>query len=480
MKSTLPALALLSIVASEAVAQQPIRDTLVAKAVANYTSRYMEPDCRLPKGHFKVSSAATYLSTSVTTTVEANRQRSLESGERVSIEAIQQNGQDKNPAAWYYLGRIYLRRGDVAGADSAFRKARELAPDCAADIAKYRMVAFAPIINRAIDFTKNHQDDSALVYYRRAAAWMPESPLAAYNLAGMFASQKQDDSALVYYDAALKASTDTGAQTVKIRNQSAYNRAVLLARSQKYPEAAAAFTQYLQWVPDDADAKKGLVASLRGAGMADSANAMEKRLGVTAGNPAAPAPVTGAAADYNTAATAFNEKRYADALTAVNKFLAVEPSSREGLYIKARSLYELKRGPEAVQAANTLLAVDPLSESAVQLLGAAYNITQNSNMAVKTRLQLNALPVSVSSVTAAPSGGGVALTALVTGRAAKDDKMKPIPPAPMTLVFEFLNSQGAVVATQEASVPALKPGEQFQLKLEVQGQGVTSWRYHRK
>jgi hypothetical protein len=29
-------------------------------------------------------------------------------------------------------------------------------------------------------------------------------------------------------------------------------------------------------------------------------------------------------------------------------------------------------------------------------------------------------------------------------------------------------------------VPALKPGEQFQLKLEVQGQGVTSWRYHKK
>jgi tetratricopeptide (TPR) repeat protein len=477
MKSPLPAIAALSLVAGTAAAQQPARDTLVAKAISNYTSRYIEPACRLPKGHFKVSSAATYLKTSIESSVDANRERALNDGERVVIEAIQQNGQDKNPAAWYYLGRIYLRRGDIAGADSAFRKAQELAPDCTADISKFRQVAFAPIINRAIDFGKNHQDDSALVYYRRAAAWMPGSPIAAYNLAGMFASQKMDDSALVYYDAALKAATDSSAQTIKLRNQSAYNRAVLLARTQKYPEAVAAFSQYLQWVPDDADGKKGLVASLRGAGMADSANAMEKRLGVT---PAVPAAVTGAAADYNTAATAFNEKRYADALTAVNKFLTVEPMSREGLYIKARSLYELKRGPEAVQAATALLAVDPMSESAVQLLGAAYNVTQNSNMAVKTRLQLNALPVSVSSVTATPSGGGVALTATVTGRAAKDDKMKPIPAAPMTLVFEFLNSQGAVVATQEASVPALKAGEQFQLKLEVQGQGVTSWRYHRK
>ena len=480
MKSILPALAMASIAASGAAAQQPVRDTLVARAVANYTSHYAEADCRLPKGHFKVSSAATYLRTSVEATVDANRERALESGERVVIEAIQQNAQDKNPAAWYYLGRIYIRRGDIAGADSAFRKAQELAPDCAADIAKYRKVAFAPIINRAIDFSKNQQDDSAQVYYRKAAAWFPESPLAAYNLAGMFAAQKMDDSALVYYDAAMKAATDTAMQTVKLRQQSAYNRAVLLARAQRYPEAVAAFTQYLQWVPDDADGKKGLVASLRGAGMADSASAMEKRLGVTVGNPAASAAATGAAADYNAAATAFNEKRYADALAAVNKFLAAEPTSREGLYIKARSLYELKRGPEAVQAANALLAVDPLSESAVQLLGAAYNITQNSSLAVKTRIQLNALPVSVSSVSATPSGGGVSLTAMVTGRAPKDEKMKPIAAAPLTLVFEFLNSQGTVVATQEANVPALKSGEQFQLKLEVQGQGVTSWRYHRK
>ena len=180
---------------------------------------------------------------------------------------------------------------------------------------------------------------------------------------------------------------------------------------------------------------------------------------MTAGNPSAAAPATGAAADYNAAATAFNEKRYADALTSVDKFLATEPNSREGLYIRARALYELKRGPDAVKAANALLAVD---------------------MAVKTRLRLNALPISLSSVTATPSGGGVALTATVTGRAAKDDKMKPIAPAPMTLVFEFLNAQGAVVAEQEASIPALKTGEQFQLKLEVQGQGVTSWRYHKK
>lgn len=474
------ALVLLGVTAASAAAQQPARDSSVAKAVAAYTVRYTEPECKLTKGHFLVSSGATYLQQSIDKG-GTNKERLENDGRRVLLQAIEQSGQDKNAAAWYFLGRIYLAQGDVVGADSALRKAQELAPDCAAEVTKYRRAAFAPIMNRAIDFAKNNQEDSAMAYYRQAAEWLPSSPLAAYSLAGIFATRKMDDSALVYYDLALKNVSDTGETTVKVRNLSGYNRAVLLARSQRYPEAIAGFKQYLQWVPDDADAKKGLIQSFRGAGMADSATAAEQRLGVTAAAPgASAAAASGPIADYNAAVTAFNEKRFADAVTAADKFLAADSLSREGLYIRARSLYELKRGPEAVKASETLLAVDPMSESAIQMLGASYNLTKNSTQAVNTRLRLNALPVAVSSVAAAPSAGGVSLTATVTGRAAKDAQMKPVAPVPVTLVFEFLNAQGTVVATQEAAIPVLKPAEQFALKVDVQGQGITDWRYHRK
>jgi tetratricopeptide (TPR) repeat protein len=476
----LSVLMILGFTSGAAAAQQPARDSSVAKAVAAYTIKYTEPECKLAKGHFLVSSGATYLQQSIEKG-GPNKERLENDGRRVLLQAIQQSGQDKNAAAWYYLARIELAQGDVAGADSAFRKAQELAPDCAAEITKYRRVAFAPIINRAIDFAKNNQNDSAMYYYRSAAAWYPASPLAAYNLAGMFAAKQMDDSALTYYGLAMKGASDTSETGLKVRNQSAYNRAVLLERSQRYPEAVAAFREYLKWVPDDADAKKGLIQSFRGAGMADSAAAAEQRLGVTAGTPgAAPAAGTGAVADYNAAVAAFNEKRFADAVTSVNKFLAADSLSREGLYIRARSLYELKKGPEAVKASEALLAVDPMSESAIQLLGASYNLTKNSTKAVDTRIRLNALPVSVSAVTAAPTAGGVGLTATVTGRDAKDAQAKPIAPVPVTLVFEFLNAQGAAVATQEVAVPALKAGDTFPVKIEVQGQGITDWRYHRK
>ncbi|MBA2626789.1 MAG: tetratricopeptide repeat protein, partial [Gemmatimonadales bacterium] len=390
-----------------AVAQQTAApDTMVAKTISNYSAKYMDAECQLTKGHYKVSSGATYLSTAIERgSIPENRLRALASGRRVITEAIQQNGQDKNAAAWYYLGRIDLHLGDVAGADSAFKRAEALAPGCAQDIGKYRRVVYAPIANKAIDFTKANQNDSALVYYRRAAAWYPASPLAPYNLANIFATSKMDDSALVYYDATLKATmVDTAAATVKIRNQAGYNRAVLLTRKQRWPDAVAAFQQYLTWVPDDADAKKGLIQSLRAAGMADSASAMEKKLGVTAGNPMAPAAVTGATADYNAAVQAYNAKNFAAAAAAADKFLVVEPNNRDALYMRARSYVELKKGPEAAKAANALLAVDPMSETALSLLGAAYNLTRSSTQAVNTRLRLNALPFTISSVTAAPSG----------------------------------------------------------------------------
>ena len=66
----------------------------------------------MKSGHFKVSSGASYLKTGIETDVPENKARaSGTAGEKVLLEAMQQNGQAKNAAAWYYLGRIYLQRG---------------------------------------------------------------------------------------------------------------------------------------------------------------------------------------------------------------------------------------------------------------------------------------------------------------------------------------------------------------------------------
>src|SRR5574338_183289 len=96
---------ILSVAASAAQAQQPAPNSRVAAAMP---SKYEAADCGIKPNHFKVSSGASYLKTSIETEVPENKARSLGNGQRVLLEAIQKNGQEKNPAAWYYLGRIYL------------------------------------------------------------------------------------------------------------------------------------------------------------------------------------------------------------------------------------------------------------------------------------------------------------------------------------------------------------------------------------
>ena len=104
--------ALLCLVASAttAAAQQVISDR-VAKSMP---TRYQPPQCELKSSHFKVSSGATYLKTGVETDVPENQNRALENGRKVLLEAITQNGQGDNPAAWYFNAHSPVNPGGFA------------------------------------------------------------------------------------------------------------------------------------------------------------------------------------------------------------------------------------------------------------------------------------------------------------------------------------------------------------------------------
>src|SRR5690606_22629649 len=123
--------------ASGVVGQTSGINTRVANAMQGAVGSYEPAQCDALDDdlHFKVSSGKVYLKTSIETDVEGNRRRALDNGERVILEAITQNGQANSPGAWYYLGRIYLHKGDIAGADTAFSKALSMAPapECATD-----------------------------------------------------------------------------------------------------------------------------------------------------------------------------------------------------------------------------------------------------------------------------------------------------------------------------------------------------------
>jgi tetratricopeptide (TPR) repeat protein len=459
-----------------AVAQQT---TVNNRVVASLPSRYTPPACGLKAGHFKVSSGATYLKTGVETEVAGNRARALSSGQKVLLEAIKQNGQDKNPAAWYYLGRVYLQQGDIVGADTAFTKAETLAPACKKEISDVRLSGWVPLVNAGITFNKEQKNDSALALFRQANTIYRDKPQAYAAAAVILANDKMDDSAVVYLQKA--ADIAAAANMAEERNQATFNLAAVLQRENKNEEAVAALERYLGWVPGDIEAKKALATLYRTTGKADKAKALEQELLAT---PGAGRDTGGAAVGTsdinNIGVNLYNEKKYAEAAAAFEKAVAAEPYNRDALSNLSNTYLALKNGPKLTATADRLVAIEPLSENALKLLGEGNRQSKKIDAAVKIAEKVLALPLNVEVTNLATTGSGAKLTATATGRQAQTPAGKTIPAAPMTLVFEFLDSKGTTVATQEAQIPALAAGATHEIKLDAQGAGITAWRYKRK
>lgn len=473
------AVLLLSLTATGAEAQQQVLSQRVAKSMP---STYRAPECGFKSGHFKVSSGASYLKTGVEADVAENSKRALDSGERVLLEAMQQNNQGNNAAAWYYLGRIYLQRGDIYGADSALTRSEKLAPDCAKEMDGYRQNAWVALIKGGNGFEEQKNLDSALVLYRQAAVIFKKSPIAFYQAASIFNEQGATDSSAAYYGLAVAASANVKDTTEqKIRNRSAFNQGALLLNAQKHAEAAAAFEQYLKWMPKDIEAKRGLAGAYRGMGQADKAQALEQEI-VAAGGSAGGAAGGGAgSADLmNVGVNLYNDKKYAEAAEAFGKVATGEPYNRDALFNLANTYLALKDGPKLLETAKRLVAIEPMNENSLKLVGEGHKQAKQIDEAVKIAEQVLALPVDIKVTDFAAAGNGANLTAMATGRDAQTAAGKPIPPAAVTLAVEFLDAKGTVVGSQDVAVPALAAGKTQELKATAQGKGIAAWRYTRK
>jgi thioredoxin-like negative regulator of GroEL len=311
-----------------------------------------------------------------------------------------------------------------------------------------------------------------------------KSAIPFYQAAVVFNEQGATDSAAAYYGKAVEVGanvTDTTEQ--KIRNRSAFNRGALLLNAKKHAEAAVAFEKYLLWVPNDVEAKRALAGAYRGQGQAEKAQALEQEI-VAAGGTAAPGGAPGAGAGsadlMNVGVNLYNDKKYAEAAEAFAKVGEAEPYNRDALFNLSNAYLALKDGPKLLAAARRLAAIEPLSENALKLMGEGYKQAKQVNEAVKVAERVLALPVDVRVTDFNPGTGNATLTATVTGRQAQTPSGKPIPPAPVALAVEFLDSKGAVVGTQEIQVPVLQAGKSHDVKATAQGSGIAAWRYKRQ
>lgn len=266
---------------------------------------WAQPKCDIKPGHFKVNSAVLYLRNAAQTRFDDQREKDLRDANRVLTEALTTDGQDKNPAAWYYLGRYYVVRNDAVGADSAFRKAEALLPACKEDILFWRRNSlWVPAFNAGVAALNAQQYDSAVAAFRRATIIYDVEPQSFTTLATAFfnmpaetflpdstfhrmypnlpdsvaqatrdsISRTRYDSAAKYFRRGYEASWDP--KYLRDKHDALFNLGNAFYAAQHYDSAAAVYSEYLKLEPNDAQALARLADVLENSGHMDSAQAV--------------------------------------------------------------------------------------------------------------------------------------------------------------------------------------------------------------
>src|SRR5204863_12649 len=151
--------------------------------------------CDIKPGHQLVNSGMQSLRSAFSTKFADQKTKDLKDAERSLTQAVTSGKQEKNPAAWYYLGRYYLMVHDVAGADSALSKALALAPACKEDIGLYRRQEWVGVFNAGVQAWQGGQTDSAIASFRRANQIYQAEPMGFVYIANLFVGREQPDSA---------------------------------------------------------------------------------------------------------------------------------------------------------------------------------------------------------------------------------------------------------------------------------------------
>ncbi len=469
--------------------------------------------CDIKPGHYLVNSGVLYLKSAFTTKFADQRAKDLKDANRVLLQALTSGGQEKNPAAWYYLGRYYLMVDDLVGADSAFTKALALAPKCKDDIALYRRQAWVPLFNAGVQAWQAGNLDSAIASFRRANQIYGDEPMGFVYLANLFVSTTQIDSAAKYFRLAVPAAADP--KYAKDRRDALFNVARVYHSAQRYGEAEAAYTEYVAAYPGDVQAMASLAALYLRAGKRDSALALyaqipdhadsadagelfaaaqsvlnavpeapdsvaiakECRAAVRKKTPAVTprqiaAKCEPAVADTLRRFHAVADPQYRIASKLYEIGLSKNPYSRDALYNYAGISFLIGDTSKVLPLAQRLYALDPMNKNTIAKVVGAWQLLGKKDSVLYYLQIADTLPIEVTVSTFSATDKGATIEGLFTNA-----RSKPSPP--LTITFEFLDAKGNVVATQPQAVPALDPEANHAFTVKAEGAGIAAWRYRR-
>ena len=484
-------------------------------------NRWADPKCDLKPNDRLVNQGMLYLKSATTGKFEDQKKKDLADAQRVLTQAVTTGGQEKNPAAWYYLARYYIMSDEAQGIDSAFSRAQALKPDCKNDIDIWRRYVWVPAFNAGIAAWQANNLDSAINSFRRASAMLPAEPTGIKYIATLFYNTGKADSAILYFrKAANVAAADP--KFAQDRKDALYNLGRIQQSQQQLPEAEATYHEYLGLYPNDAEimAALGGVYMLKAAkdsSYRDSAFAIYRqiiskgdsmgyfqlyRVGAEISGSVPEDPDTSVAGGNcrrdsrakRPPMTAVRIRAHCDSVTsgmaksylansreafslaaqALDASLRVNPYYRETLIFRANTALGLHDSVTALAMSRRLLAVDPMNKTGIKIMAYA----QQQNGKIDSALYYYKLGDSLLV-------GDIAVSqfdSTDTGREVKGvvTNTRERPNAPYKLVFEFVDLQGQVVATDSVDVAAAPPGQGQQFAMKPTGATIAAWRYKKQ
>jgi tetratricopeptide (TPR) repeat protein len=473
---------------------------------------WVGPKCDIKAGHYLVNSGVLYLKSAVQTKFADQRDKDLRDALRVLGQALGSGGQQKNPAAWYYLGRYHVETKDVAGVDSAFTKAVALAPACAADMNSWRRTLWVPIVNAGVAAWQAGNSDSAIACFRRANTVYAGEPGSFVYLATLLGNANQPDSAAKYFKLAVAAAQDP--KFAKEKKDALFNVARSYHGAQRWSDASQAYKDYLAVYPDDVQAIAGLASVYSAMGKrdeaialyaqvlqhADSADAMDLflagqqmfrglqppdtaalggqcRAETRAANRALTVHQIAARCDSTTRATlrAFEtgvQGQYRMVERAYEAGLAKNPYYREALFSLAGVAVLAGDTARALMAAQRLYAVDPMNPATLRMVAQVWQLKGKSDSTLHYLQLVDSIPIEVTVGTFTPDANGAALSGILTN-------VRPKASPSLVLTFEFLTAKGDVVAAETLKVAPIASGENQAFELKPKGAGIVAWREKR-